>query len=180
MSLYTIVYINVDLCLLALSWQLLSLVLDSLKFLDSQILILKTQRERERAAKLNSLKFSLRLTNSLFEDTERQRKKREERRDRAVVVWRPNKFSPRNSLQLQSAADTSKCLAAGEEENSFPIAHTWVQWVGEVKSFSIAHGWGVWQTPANSVHNWGLRRQTLEIDFHQVVNFCSIEILEEA
>jgi hypothetical protein len=33
-----------------------------------------------------------------------------------------------------------------------------VQWVGEVKSFSIAHGWGVWQTPANSVHNWGLRR----------------------
>jgi hypothetical protein len=81
MSLYTIVYIHVDLCLLALSWQLLSLVLDSLKFLDSQILILKTQRER--AAKLNSLKFSLRLTNSLFDDTQRQR---EERRDRAVVV----------------------------------------------------------------------------------------------
>jgi hypothetical protein len=47
MSLYTIVYIHVDLCLLALSWQLLRLVLDSLKFLDSQILILKTQRERE-------------------------------------------------------------------------------------------------------------------------------------
>jgi hypothetical protein len=27
-------------------------------------------------------------------------------------------------LQLQSAADTSQCLAAGEEENFFPITHT--------------------------------------------------------
>lgn len=118
------------------------------------------------AAKLGpGLSQVLRLTNSNSQDTERERElqsstlssslldsqilflkktEREERRDRAVVVWRPNKFSPRNSLQLQSAVDTSKCLAAGEEENSFPIAHTWVQWVGEVKSFSIAHGWGVW------------------------------------
>lgn len=78
MSLYTIVYIHSDFCLLALSWQLLSLVLDSLKFLDSQILILKTHTER--AAKLNSLKFSLRLTNSLFDDTERQREERREKR----------------------------------------------------------------------------------------------------
>ncbi len=116
-----------------------------------------TERERERAAKLNSLKFSLRLTNSLFEDTERQREKREETglllsEDR--INFLQETLCNHRVLRIL----VSECLAAGEEENSFPIAYTWVQWVGEVKSFSIAHGWGVWQTPANSVHNWGLRR----------------------